>query len=392
MKTKVGIIGAGPAGLMLGQLLSMMKIENVVLEKQSQSYTEKRVRAGQIGEATVRLLTDAGVGSRVFAEGIIHTRAKFQYDDEARYLDFHALTGQTVTIYSQQEILKDLINARHKAGEISFYEVSDIEIHGINSNSPQITFCHNNQRRILECDFVVGCDGFHGVSRAHISNALTHFEHEYPFAWLALLAQMPPVSADVIFANHESGLALCTMRSPSISRIYLQSGVDEDPREWSNEKTWDLLRRRLQGGAASFENGIFIEKTIVRLRAYVSEPMQHGRLFLAGDAAHIVPPSAAKGLNLALADARTLARGFDSYYSRKQEDLLTAYSTCALEQIWRDMHFSDWMVRVLHRSECNPRFNHRLQISDLHSAMTSEHAARHFARSYVGPAPSSLWI
>lgn len=392
MRTKVAIVGAGPAGLMLGQLLTLMNISNVVVESRSKAYVEGRSRAGQITPATVQILTESGVGSRIASEGMVHSALQFHYDGATRELDFQALTGRTVTIYGQQEIIKDLVAARLKSESPLLFDAADVQVHNTDGNAPAVSFRHDGRQQTLECDFVVGCDGFHGICRPHIADALTCFSHTYPFAWLAVLAEMSPISPDVIFSSHDTGLALFTMRSPSVSRIYLQCAPDEDPNEWSATRIWDLLQSRIEGRPEKVNGGAIIEKSIVQLRSFVAEKMQKGRLFLAGDAAHIVPPSAAKGLNLAVSDANILARAFEHFYANDKDDLLLSYSDIALKQVWRDVQFSHSMAMLLHRYDDNAQFHRRLQIAELDRILGSGPAAQNFAELWVGNPPFAASI
>jgi p-hydroxybenzoate 3-monooxygenase len=392
MRTKVAIVGAGPAGLMLGQLLTLMNISNVVVESRSKAYVEGRSRAGQITPATVQILTESGVGSRIASEGMVHSALQFHYDGATRELDFQALTGRTVTIYGQQEIIKDLVAARLKSEAPLLFDAADVQVHNTDGNAPAVSFRHDGRQQTLECDFVVGCDGFHGICRPHIADALTCFSHTYPFAWLAVLAEMSPISPDVIFSSHDTGLALFTMRSPSVSRIYLQCAPDEDPNEWSATRIWELLQSRIEGRPEKVNGGAIIEKSIVQLRSFVAEKMQKGRLFLAGDAAHIVPPSAAKGLNLAVSDANILARAFEHFYANDKDDLLLSYSDIALKQVWRDVQFSHSMAMLLHRYDDNAQFHRRLQIAELDRILGSGPAAQNFAELWVGNPPFAASI
>jgi p-hydroxybenzoate 3-monooxygenase len=392
MRTKVAIVGAGPAGLMLGQLLTLMNISNVVVESRSKAYVEGRSRAGQITPATVQILTESGVGSRIASEGMVHSALQFHYDGATRELDFQALTGRTVTIYGQQEIIKDLVAARLKSEAPLLFDAADVQVHNTDGNAPAVSFRHDGRQQTLECDFVVGCDGFHGICRPHIADALTCFSHTYPFAWLAVLAEMSPISPDVIFSSHDTGLALFTMRSPKVSRIYLQCAPDEDPNEWSATRIWELLQSRIEGRPEKVNGGAIIEKSIVQLRSFVAEKMQKGRLFLAGDAAHIVPPSAAKGLNLAVSDANILARAFEHFYANDKDDLLLSYSDIALKQVWRDVQFSHSMAMLLHRYDDNAQFHRRLQIAELDRILGSGPAAQNFAELWVGNPPFAASI
>jgi p-hydroxybenzoate 3-monooxygenase len=369
-----------------------MNISNVVVESRSKAYVEGRSRAGQITPATVQILTESGVGSRIASEGMVHSALQFHYDGATRELDFQALTGRTVTIYGQQEIIKDLVAARLKSESPLLFDAADVQVHNTDGNAPAVSFRHDGRQQTLECDFVVGCDGFHGICRPHIADALTCFSHTYPFAWLAVLAEMSPISPDVIFSSHETGLALFTMRSPKVSRIYLQCAPDEDPNEWSATRIWELLQSRIEGRPEKVNGGAIIEKSIVQLRSFVAEKMQKGRLFLAGDAAHIVPPSAAKGLNLAVSDANILARAFEHFYANDKDDLLLSYSDIALKQVWRDVQFSHSMAMLLHRYDDNAQFHRRLQIAELDRILGSGPAAQNFAELWVGNPPFAASI
>lgn len=387
MRTKVAIVGAGPAGLMLGQLLSLMSIDNVIVESRPKEYVEGRSRAGQITPATVKILTESGVGSRIASEGMVHSTLQFHYEGATRELNFEALTGRTVTIYGQQEIIKDLIAARLKTDYPLLFDAADVQIHDADAHTPSVTFKLNGVQQVLDCDFIVGCDGFHGICRPHIADSLKFFSHVYPFAWLAVLAEMSPISRDVIFASHESGLALFTMRSPSVSRIYLQCSPDAQADNWSGAQMWDLLQARIEGRPEKVNGGAVIEKSIVHLRSFVAEKMQKGRLFLAGDAAHIVPPSAAKGLNLAVSDANILARAFERFYAHDKDDLLLSYSDIALKQVWKDVQFSHAMVMLFHRFDHNADFHRRLQTAELDRILGPGPAAQNFAELWVGSPP-----
>lgn len=384
INTQVAIVGAGPAGLLLSHLLHLLGIESVVVELRSQAYVQNRTRAGQLEPATVQLLTQAGVGTRLQAEGLSHEGVLFQYQGVQRRLDLQALTGRSVMIYGQREIVRDLISVRSLAGGTILFEVSQVKIHDLATDSPCVTFQHDHQEYAVHCDFVAGCDGFHGVCRPTMASTLTAFDCTYPFGWLGILAEAPPISREVLYSCHERGLALFSMRSPAISRYYLQCAPNEDPKLWSHDRIWSELRLRLDGRASELKEGPILEKSVVRMRSFLSEPMQHGRLFLAGDAAHIVPPSAAKGLNLAVKDVHLLAEAFERFYCRKDETPLRNYSAIALPQIWEGQRFSQWMTRVLHRVENGTAFDRRVQIAELDNLFRSEAAAKNFAESYVG--------
>lgn len=384
MRTQVVIIGAGPAGLMLGHLLTQMNIDNVIVENQSKQYVESRARAGQITDPTIKILTESGVGSRLTSEGIVHSKLQFHYDGATRELNFQQLSGKTVRIYPQHEIIKDLISARLTQGAPILFGVSDVDLHGHDTSNASVSFRSDGEDKVIECDFIVGCDGYHGVCRQRLGAALPYFSHSYPFAWLAVLAEMEPISSDVIFSNHETGLALLTMRSPKISRIYLQCSPERGDEDWAGDEIWELLKLRLDGRPEKVSGGRIVDQSIVQLRSYVISRMQEGRLFLAGDAAHIVAPTAAKGMNLAISDADILSQAFWAYYNRGSEDLLASYSDTALKHVWRDVQFSHWVAMLMHRFSDNSEFHRRIQLSELDRILQSEPAARNFAELWVG--------
>ena len=377
----MGIVGAGPAGLVLAQLLHLEDIDSVVLEDRSREYVEQRIRAGVLEQGTVDLLTDIGVGERLQREGLVHDGIELQFAGERHRIDFPSLTGgRRITVYGQQEVVKDLIAARLATGRRLHFEVSDVRV-----AAPVIRYRRGDDEVELTCDFVAGCDGFHGVSRDSISAAvLTSFEREYPFAWLGILAAAPPSNEELIYAYHERGFALHSMRSPTLTRLYLQVRPDEAVAEWPDERIWEELERRLGLEGWTLNTGEVVEKGVTPMRSFVVEPMQHGRLFLAGDAAHIVPPTGAKGLNLAVADVRLFAAALAVWYASGDESALERYSSDALRRVWRAEHFSWFMTSMLHVLEDGDEFDRRLQLAQLAYVCSSEKAAASLAENYVG--------
>ncbi|MEV0306787.1 4-hydroxybenzoate 3-monooxygenase [Nonomuraea fuscirosea] len=382
MRTQVGIIGAGPAGLLLSHLLHLRGISSVVLEKRSRDYVERRVRAGVLEQGTVDTLVAAGVGERMLREGLPHHGIELRYGGQGHRIAFDKLVpGRAITVYGQQEVVKDLIAARLAAGGDVRFEVEDVAVHGLESE-PYVTF--GGER--LDCDVIAGCDGFHGVSRPSIpEGVLSVFEREYPFAWLGILARVAPSSDELIYARNERGFALHSMRSPTVSRFYLQVPADAELGEWPDERIWAELKARLET-VPGFEltTGEIMERGITPMRAFVVEPMQYGRLYLAGDAAHIVPPTGAKGLNLAVADVRVLTEALDAYFTGGSDELLDGYSQACLKRVWRAQHFSWWMTTLLHTFEEDDPYARRLQLSYLDYVTTSEAAATTLAENYVG--------
>jgi p-hydroxybenzoate 3-monooxygenase len=370
----------------LAHLLHREGIDSVVLEDRSREYVEHRVRAGVLEQGTVDLLTELGVGERLRREGLVHDGIEIQFDGERHRLDFPSLTGgRRITVYGQQEVVKDLVAARLPTGRPLLFEVGDVRVERFESESPVIRFRHEGEDVELDCDFIAGCDGFHGVCRDRISaGVLTPYEREYPFAWLGVLAEVPPSNEELIYAYHERGFALHSMRSPAITRLYLQVRPDEDLGVWSNERIWEELERRLGLEGWTLNTGEIIEKGITGMRSFVVEPMQHGRLFLAGDAAHIVPPTGAKGLNLAVADVRVLADGLAAWYRSGDESRLERYSETALRRVWRAEHFSWWMTSMLHTPEGGDPFDVKLQLAQLRHVCSSDKAAASLAENYVG--------
>lgn len=397
MRTQVAIIGAGPAGLLLAHLLHQHGVESVVLEAKSQDYVEKRVRAGVLEHQTVDILNEAGVGARLMKEGLQHEGLCLHFAGGRHRLNLQELTGRGVTIYGQQEVVKDLIAARLAVRQPLYFEVDAVSIHDFYTDSPRVRFRLGGEERTLECDFIAGCDGFHGICRASIpSEQITLFERVYPFAWLGILADVPPASHEVVYANDESGFALLSMRSPTISRLYLQCAPDEDVHQWSDERIWAELQSRLNIPLAT---GTILQKSITPMRSFVAEPMRFGNLFLAGDAAHIVPPTGAKGMNLAVADVYVLARAFDVFYTRRSKgrpagadamEALNAYSQTCLSRIWKTQRFSWWMTSLLHRFDEHTPFDRRRQLAELEYIVSSRAAGQTLAENYVG-LPLSPW-
>jgi p-hydroxybenzoate 3-monooxygenase len=386
MRTQVAIVGAGPAGLLLAHLLRLQGVASVVLERQSRAYVEQRVRAGVLEQGTVDLLVASGVGARLQREGLQHRGLHLQFLGARHRIDLHELTGgSTITVYGQQELVKDLIDSRLAAAAPLLFEVEDVRVTGLEGDEPLLRFRHGGLDHELACDYVAGCDGSHGVCRPAIpQGALAVYERRYPFAWLGILAQAAPASDELIYAYHERGFALQSMRSPTVSRLYLQVPTDDGLDHWPDERIWSELHARLDLAAGPPINaGPIMERGITRMRSSVVEPMQYGRLFLAGDAAHTVPPTGAKGMNLAIADVRTLAAALAARYREGRGDLLDAYSATCLRRVWRATHFSWWMTSMLHRFDGDP-FQHQLQLSQLRYTVSSRAAATSLAENYVG--------
>jgi p-hydroxybenzoate 3-monooxygenase len=370
----------------LAHLLHLEGIDSVVLEDRSREYVEQRIRAGVLEQGTVDLLNEIGVGERLEREGLVHDGIEIQFAGARHRIDFPSLTGgRRITVYGQQEVVKDLIGARLETGRPLLFEVSNVGVDRFESDSPVVRFRHRGEDVELDCDFVAGCDGFHGVCRDTIpEGVLRAFEREYPFAWLGILAAAPPSNEELIYAYDERGFALHSMRSPSLTRLYLQCRPDEDIAEWPDERIWEELERRLGLEGWTLNTGEIVEKGIAGMRSFVVEPMQHGRLFLAGDAAHIVPPTGAKGLNLAVADVRLLAKAIAAWYRDGDGALLERYSSDALRRVWRAEHFSWFMTSMLHRLEGGDEFDVKLQLAQLAYVCSSEKAAASLAENYVG--------
>jgi p-hydroxybenzoate 3-monooxygenase len=386
LTTRVGIIGGGPAGLLLSHLLHRSGIDNVVLELRTQQHTIERVRAGVLEHDAVALLTDVGLGARLHDEGLRHGGIYLQFAGERHHIDFDALIGRAVWIYGQQEVVKDLIAAHEANGTPARYEVTDVVPSGIDTDSPSITFTQGGQEWQLDCDYIVGADGFHGVSRLAIPNAAREtFEREYDFGWLGILAYAAPSSDELIYSLHENGFALLSMRSPTVSRLYLQVAPDDDLANWSDDAIWNELDVRLGLPGWTLTRGEIFDKSITPMRSFVSTPMRHGRLFLAGDAAHIVPPTGAKGLNSAIADVALLHKGLADHYANDGDDVLDSYSQTQLSRAWQTQYFSTWMTRMLHTfSGPTAEFDHQVQIGQLAQLVGSDNAKAHLAEFYTG--------
>lgn len=389
MRTQVGIVGAGPAGLLLSHLLQLENVESVVLETRSRSYIEERVRAGVLEQGTVDLLNETGVGERMMQQGLVHHGIELQFARGRHRIDFQALTGgKSIMVYAQHEVLKDLIKARLAAGGRIFFDVEDVEIHDFerSSKQPRITFRDAGSSAELTCDFIGGCDGFHGICRPSIpAGVLNVFERVYPFAWLGILAEAPPSSEELIYAHHSRGFALLSMRSPTISRLYLQCQPEEDLDKWSDDRIWQELHTRLETPDGwKLTEGPVLQKGITGMRSFVVEPMQYGKLFLAGDSAHIVPPTGAKGLNLAAADIRLLARALAEFYRGGNRGMLESYSELCLRRVWKVQRFSWWMTSMLHRFMDDNPFDQRRQLAELDYLTSSRAASQTLAENYVG--------
>lgn len=387
MRTQVGIIGAGPSGLLLSHLLHLAGIDSIVIESRSRAYVEERVRAGLLEQGSVDTLTEAGVADRLQREGLVHHGIELRYDGIGHRIPLTDLTGKVVTIYGQQEVVKDLIAARlaagtHRGHPPILFEVSNAAVHDITADTPRVTFTHEGKQRTIECDVIGGCDGFHGICRPAIPD-LAVYERVYPFAWLGILSRSRPVSDELIYARHRDGFALATMRSNTVSRLYLQCAPDEDLALWPDSRIWEELHRRL-GCGPELEEGEVFQKGVTPMRSFVCETMRHGRLFLAGDAAHIVPPTGAKGMNLAIADIRVLARGLERWYATGDTEILDRYAEICLRRIWKGQRFSWWMTSMLHRFDGEDPFEHRVQVAELDYVCTSKAAMTTLAENYVG--------
>ena len=384
MRTQVGIVGAGPAGLMLSHLLHRAGISSIIVENRSRAYCEARVRAGLIEQWAADMLVETGAGERMQRESMVHDGVYLNFGGGLHHIDFRKLVGKRVTIYGQQEVVKDLIARRLADGGHILFEVSDTAVHGIDSKSPKITFTHRNNSDAIDCDFIAGCDGFHGISRPSIpAGVLSEYEREYPFGWLGILAQAHPVADELIYSYHDRGFALFSMRSPTIVRYYIQCAPDEDIAHWPDEKIWDELETRL-GGVRVPERGPVLEKGVTPMRSFVAEPMQYGTLYLAGDAAHIVPPTGAKGMNLAFADVHLLSRAFAEFYRTGVTRLLDDYSQTALRRVWKAQRFSWWMTRLFHLFPEEGAFDRRRQIAELDYLAGSKAAMTSLAENYAG--------
>ena len=386
-RTQVAIVGAGPAGLLLGQLLHQAGIDNVILERRSADYVLGRIRAGVLEQTTVDLLDAAGVGARMHHEGLVHGGYDLCFDGLRHRIDLHALTGgKQVMVYGQTEVTRDLMQARTAEGRATLYEAKEVALHDFGGAAPSLTYTHQGARHTLHCDFIAGCDGYHGVARASVpAAALTTFERSYPFGWLGILADTPPVSHELIYSNSERGFALCSMRSPTRTRYYVQCSLEDKVEQWSDAAFWEELRRRLDAeAAATIVTGPSIEKSIAPLRSFVAEPMRFGRLFLAGDAAHIVPPTGAKGLNLAASDVHYLSRALIEFYAEHSAAGIDAYSATCLRRVWKASRFSWWFTSLMHRFPDTGPIGRRLQTAELEYLVGSHAASTVMAENYVG--------
>jgi p-hydroxybenzoate 3-monooxygenase len=389
MKTQVAIIGAGPAGLLLAHLLRLEGVESVVLETRTREEIEATLRAGVLEQGTVNILNETGVGERMMREGFVHHGIYLRFAGRTRRIDFAGLTGgRSIMVYAQHEVIRDLVKARLDAGAPIEFGVKDVTPQDLDTDAPKLRYRDAaGELRELGCDYVAGCDGFHGVSRPAMPSRRRHeFTRNYPFGWLGVLVEAPPSTDELIYAHHERGFALVSTRSPSVQRLYVQCEPEERIEHWPDERVWEELRARLAtvDGGWQLKEGRIFQKGIVAMRSFVVEPMQYGRLFLAGDAAHIVPPTGAKGLNLAVADVRVLARALKAHYQDQRNDLLAQYSATALRRVWRAEHFSWWMTSMLHRFHDDTPFQHRLQLAELDYVTSSRAKATTLAENYVG--------
>jgi len=378
-RTQVAILGGGPAGLLLSHLLAQAGIQSVVLERRSRDYLQHRIRAGVLEQGTRDLLVQAGVGQRLEREGLAHEGCLIRFGGETRRIDFAGLTGKSVTVYGQHEVVRDLIGARLESGGDVRFETKATAIEDA-TGFPVVHFAQNGVARTLACDFVAGCDGFHGIARDAIPGH-RDYERVYPFGWLGILAETPPASHELIYANHEDGFALLSMRSPTISRMYLQCEPDEDASTWSPDRIWSALSARL---GVDLQEGPILQQSVTAMRSFVAEPMQHGRLFLAGDAAHIVPPTGAKGMNLAVGDVALLARALERWFARGEDADLADYTARCLRRIWKVQRFSWWMTSMLHRFPDAGEFDRRVQVAELDYVTGSAAGATPLAENYVG--------
>ena len=385
MRVQVAIIGSGPAGLLLGQLLHRAGIDAIIIEQRSKHYVLDRIRAGVLEMGTVEMLDRLGVGKRLHAEGLVHDGVEISYSAGRQRIDLTGLTGRHVVVYGQTEVTRDLMDAREAASAKTVYEAEDVSVHDFDSNRPKVRYRKDGREHEVECDFIAGCDGFHGVCRESVpAGSISNFERVYPFGWLGVLSETKPVSDELIYVCHERGFALCSMRSPTRSRYYIQCSLSERVEEWSDDRFWDELRRRLDPEAANhLVTGPSIEKSIAPLRSFVCEPMRFGRMFLAGDAAHIVPPTGAKGLNLAVSDVHYLSEALESHY-RGSDAELDGYSERALKRIWKAERFSWWMTMLLHRLPEDGPFGHKIQQAELAYLAGSRAAQTAMAENYAG--------
>ncbi|MCA8032438.1 4-hydroxybenzoate 3-monooxygenase [Burkholderia arboris] len=388
MRTQVAIIGAGPSGLLLSHLLRLQGVDSILVEARSREYCENRIRAGVLEQGTVDTLNEAGLGDRMRREGLEHHGIELLFDGQRHRIDLSELTGgRAITVYSQHEVVRDLIAAGVEHGHQMQFEVSDVALHDVESEHPFVTFKHADGRADrIDCDYIAGCDGFHGIARQTIpAERLKTFERVYPFAWLGILADAAPSLDELVYAHHDNGFALFSMRSPTVTRLYLQCKPDEDLAQWSDARIWDELHTRFSNDTGwTPTEGRITQKSVTPMRSFVSETMQHGRLFLAGDAAHIVPPTGAKGMNLAVADVRALSRALGARYRTGDATPLERYSATCLERVWRAEHFSYFMTNMLHASPDDSPFVNRLKFAELKYVTRSRAAAQSLAENYVG--------
>ncbi|MCL4712545.1 MAG: 4-hydroxybenzoate 3-monooxygenase [Pseudorhodoplanes sp.] len=384
MHTQVGIVGAGPAGLMLSHLLHLAGIRSIIVENRSRAYCEARVRAGLMEHWVSELLVETGVGARMQRESMMHDGIYIAFNGQAHHLNFEKLIGKHVVIYDQKEVVTDLIARRLADGGEIHFEVEDTSVHDFTTDSPKIRFRENGETQEIACDFIAGCDGFHGISRPSFpAGTLQGFDRVYPFGWLGILSESPPPEKELIYAYHEKGFALYSMRGPNLSRLYIQCAPDENIDEWPDARIWEQLHLRL-GGVRKLVEGKIVQKGVTPMRSYVTEPMQCGRLFIAGDAAHIVPPTGAKGMNLAMADVRVLGRALESFYTSRNPEPLANYSKTCLRRVWKGQRFSWWMTQMLHRFNMENDFDMKRQIAEIDYVTSSEVAAKSLAENYAG--------
>ena len=386
MRTRVGIIGGGPAGLLLSHLLHLQGIDSVVLEARSREALEAEIRAGVLEHGTTELLKRIGVGDRMLEQGAVHHGVNLQFDGRRERIDLHALTGKTITLYGQHEVVKDLVGARLDEGGEVLFEARGTELVDLESEEPKVRFERDGEQHELVCDFIVGTDGFHGVSRGAIPEGVrTEYERRYPFGWFGILVEGPPSTEELIYALHDRGFALVSTRSPQIQRLYFQCDPNDEAGHWSDDRIWTEMHARLDTDDGwTVNEGEIIQKNIVQMRSFVCEPMRHGRLFLAGDAAHIVPPTGAKGMNLAVADVRVLSKGLTEFYESGDTGALDGYSETCLRRVWKASRFSWWMTSMLHRFDPEDDFQYRMQVAELDYVTGSEAASASLAENYVG--------
>ena len=385
IRTQVGIVGAGPAGLMLAHLLYLQGIESVVLESHSREYVENRVRAGVLEQGTVDMLRESGVGARMQREGLQHQGVELRFGGKGHRIDFQDLVGKSITVYAQQEVVKDLIAARLGYNAPIFFEAEVMRISDVDAQ-PKIHYVHQSATHEIACDFIAGCDGFHGICRPAVpTDQIQFYERQYPFAWLGILARVPPASHELIYTYNERGFALMSMRSPEVSRLYLQCAPDEAIANWPDERIWEELRARMATkDGFVLKDGPIVQKGVTPMRGFVADPMQFGKLFLLGDAAHIVPPTGAKGLNLAVADVRVFTRGLVEFYKSGKHEELAHYTERCLQRVWKGQRFSSWMTSMLHRFPNEDGFSHQIHLAELGYVTSSRAASTSLAENYVG--------